>query len=542
MTRHAGKIGFVAAGVAMAAGSALGQTPLNTSGQHAVGYIGHSVQDFTIPNVPGGKLQLIIRGADGGDANGRPNACAKSGGEGATILMNVRVDYGPFSLRPGGRLRFIVGEAGQNASDNDDGQLTVGGGGGGGSGILYEADQVGDDWIALAVAGGGGGAIIDGTGLGFCSVKRDGQWASLSANGTDGGGNNSGRKGVGGTGGLGGGDGRDSAWDYVSGGGGGLFGDGLFGWSGGTTAKKGYPAGGAGGAGRIRGGWGCGGGGGSDSGRHKEGGGGGGGYSGGGGGQFNHEGGGGGSWFDASYGTASILLGNSGDHGAGSYEFTSFVQQPTSFTDIGGVSLNGPISLHTFQSNFNTVLGLYTEGGELLAENDNSPFAPGLTSVIDTSLDAGTYYLFAGGSPRNPAEDFVVPSAPSPGGTLSGAVGAVPFSRALNPNDSAWYKFRIGARPTGFIDAGVIGVSGSTTLQIDRQAFDMVLGLYDNSGQLLSMNDDDPDFNIESRIVRDLDPGVYFLSVTEFGDTPGNFFTFDSIDNERFGPTVQVKV
>ncbi|MEO1471518.1 MAG: DVUA0089 family protein, partial [Pseudomonadota bacterium] len=382
-------------------------------------------------------------------------------------------------------------------------------------------------------------------------ISRVGKNAPLGFNG-DAGDDGSGKNGNGGLNGLGGEGGTNTQTTSISGGGGGILGDGVprgegvFDTPGNFTGKKGLPAGGSGGLDQgdgSAGGWGMGGGGsGNDAGAFRSGGGGGGGYSGGGGGAQGRPGGGGGSYGEPMYGAVGASSGNSGDHGSAAYEFTRLPAPPQIAIDYGAIGLSGSFAVDTAGSSFDTVVAIYNNRGEVVAQGDNSPFLPGGLTSFTASLDAGEYWMGVCGAPNGPLDNFTFESSSSASGVVAGHIHNTEILGSIVNGGNTWFNFEIGQRPTDFIDAGVIGVSGSTTLQIDRQAFDMVLGLYDNDGQLLVMNDDDQDVNIESRIIRDLDPGVYFLSVTEFGDTPGNFFTFDSIDNERFGPTVQVKV
>lgn len=290
-----------------------------TSGVQNLGYIGHQVQDYWIPDIPGAEVLLTVRGGDGGDAVfGQNNT---QGGEGATVTLKVTIGQGTNEIRPGGRLRFVVGEHGGLKPGNADGG---GGGGGGGTGVIYEVDGVGDDWVVLAVAGGGGG------GFRGSGVSRVGKDAPLGFNG-DAGDNGGGNNGNGGQNGLGGEGGTNTQDTAISGGGGGILGDGVargdsvFNNSDNFPGKKGLPTGGAGGEdpGAPAGGWGMGGGGsGEGAGAFRSGGGGGGGYSGGGGGAQGRPGGGGGSYGNPAYGPVGASSGNSGIHGSAAYAVT----------------------------------------------------------------------------------------------------------------------------------------------------------------------------------------------------------------------------
>ena len=265
-----------------------------------LGFTGAPV-DFVIPTVnPPSQLRLAVKGGNGGSGNPHDGHCEASGGRGALIAGDFHVGTGVGELAPGGILRFIIGEKGE---DEQHFEQEAAGGGGGGSGVLYFAPAAAD-WVPLLVAGGGGGGAQS-IGLVPCFGKDIGEDASLTECGTEGGGND------GGWGGCNGDAGVPGLWPTfpgekaAGGGGGGLYHEIFLPHEGETEnacGGKGGPQGGKGGVGMARGGWGCGGGGAGRSSQsdNAEGGGGGGGYSGGGGGhQENYKpraGGGGGSY------------------------------------------------------------------------------------------------------------------------------------------------------------------------------------------------------------------------------------------------------
>ncbi|MEO1471517.1 MAG: hypothetical protein AAFV86_20970, partial [Pseudomonadota bacterium] len=278
MARHSLISGLAATSVALAAGMASAQAQMNTSGVQNLAYIGPQVHDFLVPDLPGSKIRFTVRGADGGDSTTKRSfgTCTRAGGEGATVVMQATIGYGTYELRPGARVRFIVGEEGGSVRREDDWD---GAGGGGGTGLLYDADNDDLGWIPLAVAGAGGGAHTEAQ-AGICTRLRNGKGASLEPTGTDGDGDKSSQIGAGGKDGSGGGDG-DRYWidryEIASGGGGGLKEDGEFKYASGTPARAGSPSGGAGGTSKgSSGGWGCGGGGAGRSNNDFDGGGGGG--------------------------------------------------------------------------------------------------------------------------------------------------------------------------------------------------------------------------------------------------------------------------
>ena len=155
-----------------------------------------SYQDFTIPadidlDVVNA-ISITLRGGDGGDAKlfiPVLNSVKKKGGSGATLFAEFKVGNDIDDLKPGGTLRFIVGQRGGRGITSTRGG--VGGGGGGGTAVLYlppgaptgtEADTTfnSDNWQILAVAGGGGGALARTNG------GREGKPGNDTSNGSDG--------------------------------------------------------------------------------------------------------------------------------------------------------------------------------------------------------------------------------------------------------------------------------------------------------------------------------------------------------------------
>lgn len=275
-------------------------------------------------------ISFTLRGADGGRVKTvETNPKSFKGGEGALVTASFKIGTLFQELQPGGTLRLIVGEPGDNKSKDN----KIGAGGGGGTAILYRPPgvdgtgdctisnngetqavpslNVSDDcWIILAVAGGGGGARHNGgVESGETVTGQKGLNANTGINGTTSGGGDDGAAGVGG--GSGGPGTNDNGNGIVTGGGGGYLP--LFPVGTEAEAYQGAPGAFTGGRGGTaqgsfnRGGWGYGGGG---SGRGKDGdtshgGGGGGGFSGGGGGRRD-PGGGGGSFVNQAALTSSI--------------------------------------------------------------------------------------------------------------------------------------------------------------------------------------------------------------------------------------------
>lgn len=301
-----------------------------------------------------------VRGGDGGRARAFPQLGANrigNGGGGALLSAQFQIDpTAPNALRPGGSLRFIVGNKGEDRSRLD----VASSGGGGGSAVLYRAPEEDAGWEILVVAGGGGGGVA--CTLVSDTFEQDGRDASTSVDGS------SGKQ-------LGGGTGRDGGIN----GGAGVSID--FGWGGGggshnrdsktsydlvwgSSGKKGGVTGSAGGIAAFRGsyggfGFGSGGGGYLDSDEKYAKGGGGGGYSGGGAGGNNGTGegaGGGGGSYVNPIATAHSINSQNSDRANGLIAFQAL--------PFPGLSMPGPTITPTGADPFNVGFGgNYTERG-----------------------------------------------------------------------------------------------------------------------------------------------------------------------------------
>ncbi|MEM9835620.1 MAG: hypothetical protein AAF828_03910, partial [Bacteroidota bacterium] len=217
------------------------------------------------------QIRITLYGADGGRVRyeGNFSNTKIKGGGGAEIAATFDLGLQYPKLHPGGTLRFIVGERGQNGIAGANGDAS--GGGGGGTAVLYLAPGETDNWTILLVAGGGSGASADSNGQfgGFSSSEG----FKAKTNTAAGGGGPNGEN-------AGGTDGADGADSNVSNGGSGYL-------TAGSTLQpadntydnKGGAGYGAGGSSRD----------------DRSGSGGGGGYSGGGAGENGIAGGGGGS-------------------------------------------------------------------------------------------------------------------------------------------------------------------------------------------------------------------------------------------------------
>ena len=156
---------------------------------------GGESQDYDIPNdaIFGGvnALTFTLRGGDGGFAKAGDD-CKSEGGDGAVVTMTCLLGYETNQLKPGGKIRFIVGKHGEDSSTG--GTAGTGGGGGGGTAVLYQPSD-GDDWVILAVAGGGGGAY-QGNLFGGCIDSQKGAGGRDVSSGGKGGGDDGGSGGT----------------------------------------------------------------------------------------------------------------------------------------------------------------------------------------------------------------------------------------------------------------------------------------------------------------------------------------------------------
>ncbi|MEM9930903.1 MAG: hypothetical protein AAF840_13865 [Bacteroidota bacterium] len=323
---------FITAGVA-------GQSDLTTDG-NSYGFDwdnDEKVRDFVIPanydpSSSFNQLTFTLRGGDGGKRK-IPFICTEPGGNGARVEASFGIGFAEGELKPGGTIRFIVGQRG--------GSVTAAGlsgaGGGGGTAVLYRDPNTSADngctesgfnipsiewdttcWILLAVAGGGGGAYAPGG----CAEASSGKPGNAGESGSDG------KGGASGNGGTNGRQGRVFSSNSQGGSGGGYrpepnrsIGNGNFGGIDGGEAGNPGSTSGLG----IRGGFGYGGGGQGVRTWLIVHGGGGGGFSGGGhGAQYN--GGGGGGSYRNPFSSAGLKQDGNGtdrspDHGTVSYRF-----------------------------------------------------------------------------------------------------------------------------------------------------------------------------------------------------------------------------
>lgn len=140
------------------------QSTLQADGNwHTIPYSG-SYEDHKVPGtVAYPYIQFRVVGADGGSA--KVSSCDRvAGGAGAIVTAILEIGTTENQVPPGGTLRFIAGQGGQNMNSNPGG----GAGGGGGSAVLLKVSGQTDPYRILAVAGGGGGGWASHGGFNTC--------------------------------------------------------------------------------------------------------------------------------------------------------------------------------------------------------------------------------------------------------------------------------------------------------------------------------------------------------------------------------------
>mgnify|MGYP002399695739 CR=1 FL=1 len=330
---------------------------INDSFIHQVDFNG-TYQDYVIPaDIQANRIEFFLDGGDGG----RNGQCDVKGGRGAWVSAVFPIGTGTNQLKPGSKIRFIIGGVGDSRTGSGN---SGGSGGGGGTGILYLKSGVttteetpspsfsdeNSKWVILAVAGGGGGAWARDN----CTEHKHGSGGNTGTNGTGGGGSNDG-----GTDGNGG----ETGSGFDGGSGGGYLTNGTPAY--GINGRKGGITGGEGGhhptdSEIVHGGYGYGGGGaGIDA--NNGGGGGGGGYSGGGGGNDGsgpnaNNGGGGGSFVNSiAIGAFTDIDGNTELHdvqdGYATYIFRSQPNAVARCKDVTVTLIDGEYDLSVLELN-----------------------------------------------------------------------------------------------------------------------------------------------------------------------------------------------
>lgn len=183
-------------------------------------------------------------------------------------------------------------------------------------------------------------------------------------------------------------------------------------------------------------------------------------------------------------------------------------------------------------------LALLAAGGAILAEDDD--LAGALQAMIDEQLPAGTYCaqlrIYGGTTGARPR---ITLSAAT--GEAAEALAAIPPAgtpdASLNCTDPAltrrlgtvlgpgFGRFSEAAEvPEGARSDWQISVAEPTPFQADtsNSGFDTTLTLSDLSGNVIASNDDGQGTGTDSRVVAELEPGDYCLSVAGYGGAGGS--------------------
>lgn len=128
-----------------------------------------------------------------------------------------------------------------------------------------------------------------------------------------------------------------------------------------------------------------------------------------------------------------------------------------SATHIGVVGNGGdPLDINTFGSTVDTEIGLYSEVGNLLANNDDA--GGGLQSqILGAAIAPGIYYVAVGTFNTSFAADFGATST-GPGGAFVMSVNGVGVSGTIAPSSVNWYSFEILPAPSSLALLGFGGL------------------------------------------------------------------------------------
>ncbi|GAB4384993.1 MAG: hypothetical protein Kow0022_09280 [Phycisphaerales bacterium] len=205
------------------------------------------------------------------------------------------------------------------------------------------------------------------------------------------------------------------------------------------------------------------------------------------------------------------------------------------YLGILGVSSQTPLTFNTMSANFDTEMALYSETGQLLANNDDFDFGSGLTpqsQIGPMQLPAGRYYLAICGFNSVFQQDWAVTP-----GTASGSLAYsftftagsitnwnVPFA----PGEVQWFTFDIVHSPPlnieVLLDLGPIGESGMPiriTPDANGTGTAPALCIFDANGQVVDLHSAATPW-----LVGPLAAGTYYLAIgadTFFG-TPFSCF------------------
>ena len=212
------------------------------------------------------------------------------------------------------------------------------------------------------------------------------------------------------------------------------------------------------------------------------------------------------------------------------------------FTNLGNVGPSGLFTLDTIGSGFDTEIGVWNANGTLVVSDDDG--GPGLESSATITLADGVYFLAISEFNSTFEDGFINSGSAFEAGDIETAIlningtqlSSIQVGEGPSVVETAFFRFEVGGRPSGFVNLGLVGRSGSFTLDTIGSGFDTEIGIWDANGTLL-VSDDDGGVGLKSSATIDLADGVYFVAISEFNSTfedgfinSGSAFEFGDIE------------
>ena len=216
------------------------------------------------------------------------------------------------------------------------------------------------------------------------------------------------------------------------------------------------------------------------------------------------------------------------------------------------------VTLTTAGSDYDTVLGLFRgTPGALAAMGCNDDGGGGLTSLMQRTLDPGSYYVLAGAYPESEggtlrlamtAEVFAPTATPAPASfdarATARSIDAFPFSERIDtrqatvdPQDPPTCRSQAGHRTVWYSFS--IATVGEIKLETAGSDYDTLLGLYTGSiGALQPVAcNDDARGATWSRVKLEIPPGQYFVQVASRAAAPRGASLQLTAQFRRIAPT-----
>ncbi len=226
----------------------------------------------------------------------------------------------------------------------------------------------------------------------------------------------------------------------------------------------------------------------------------------------------------------------------GQNDFLDRIGDLNSTINVGSIGQEDtPIRLDTCGSNFDTEIALWNSSGTLIAQNDDEDCD--LQSSINTNLPSGNYVLAVSGFNTAFENNFIafpVNTCTDSGSWVFNVDGTEIASGAVGNGRVRYIEFSIGQNDCDgdgtpdseeldcngdgipddcqlpeIGDAEVVGVIGDTSSPIVISTcfsdFDTEIAVWDESGTLISQNDDF--CGLQSELSLDLEAGIYYAAV-----------------------------